>query len=131
MDRQLILNTLLADGAITNLVEVANAPQIYLWMTTSPEVFPRIVVRELDVSMQSGADDLGAIVRKGYEISLAVKTAQPEVFMALCELVPAAMARIGLRHSASTPDAVIPEHAVVVKAQQYETYEYVEIEEED
>lgn len=129
MDRQAVLDALLADGAITNLMTVNGEPQIFLWVTPSPDIFPRAVVREVDEAAQFGADDQTTIVRQVYEVAFTVKAAQSDVFIGMCGLVPAAMATIGGRHIASTPDAVLAEHLAVTKAQQFEFFYHVDEEE--
>lgn len=126
MDRQLILNTLLADASIVNLVSVEGVPQIFLWMTPNQDLFPRIVLRETDDGTNLGADNRSIWSRQSYEIAFTVKATDWATFISLCELIPAAMARIQGRHVSSGADQPIPEHGVVTKSQTFEFYEYEE-----
>jgi len=103
--------------------------QIFLWMSPNEEVFPRIVVREVDNASNRAADNFTIWSRQTYEISFTTPTNQVENFITLCNAIPDAMKAIGGKLIGSGGDTLIAEHRIVNKTQIFEFYSDEEEEE--
>ncbi len=123
-DRRLeILQALLTSAEISTIItHPAKGKQVFLWLSPNQDIFPRVIVRELDNSSNRSGDNRTIWSRQVFEVAFTAPASAVSNFLALCEKIPGVMQSLGGRLISSGADTPIPEHGVVSKIQTFEFY---------